>query len=84
MQLNDYKAAAITSWYIACKWDLIEYPAIKEVLDLTKIGTLHSFYAMETEILNTMDFYLGAPTPIVFLRPLSVIRQVGHSLFVVG
>nr|AFJ24835.1 cyclin B-1 [Schmidtea mediterranea] len=80
---KNLKLAYVTCWYIASKTDLLEYPCIEDVCELSKIEDPALINDFEVEVLRTIEFNLCIPTPILFLRPLSLIKQrrnVSHNI----
>ena len=71
---NELHLFGVTALYIACKYEEIYPPDVKDFVYITKQKfNSQNILQMELSILNTLSFNLTAPHPYIFLERYSNI-----------
>ena len=74
---KDFQLVGVTAMSIACKYEEIYFPDLARFLDMTdNTYTREEMVGMEAQILKELDYTLGAPTNIFFLRQFARIAEV--------
>lgn len=72
VQKNRLQLVGVTALFIASKYEEIYYPEIGEFVGICdKLYTKRDIIKMELEILDKLNFELGRPLPLHFLRRIS-------------
>uniref|UniRef100_A0A8C5LX98 G2/mitotic-specific cyclin-B1 n=1 Tax=Leptobrachium leishanense TaxID=445787 RepID=A0A8C5LX98_9ANUR len=73
--------AGVTAMFIACKYEEIYYPTIRDFAFVTDhTYTTGQIRNMELQILSTLQFNIGRPLPLHFLRRASKIGEANAVL----
>lgn len=73
--------AGVTAMFVACKYEEIYYPAIRDFAFVTDYTyTTAQIRNMELQILSTLKFDIGRPLPLHFLRRASKIGEADAVL----
>jgi cyclin B len=66
---NDYQLLGVTAMLVACKYEEIYAPEIRDFIYMTdKAYSKEQILLMERDILQTLDFNITAPSPYRFLE----------------
>lgn len=74
---RDFQLVGVTAMFIACKYEEIYFPELADFLGMTENAyQREEMRAMEVRILKALDYTLGTPAVVHFLRRYSRIAEV--------
>ncbi len=74
---SQFQLVGVTGMLIACKYEEVYSPGVEDLVYITdNTYTKEEVKTMEVTMLETLDYSLGAPSPVHFLRRYSRIAEV--------
>ncbi|NWR87305.1 CCNB1 protein, partial [Furnarius figulus] len=82
---GNLQLVGITALFLACKYEEMISPHIEDFSYVTNYSCLKfQIFQMEKRILKALDFFLGFPLPLHFLRRASKIAEVDSQQYVLA
>ena len=80
-----FQLVGITAMFIACKYEEIRTPSLSDFVYITSnTYTEDEMRDMEVSMLVALDYSLGSPAPIHFLRRYSRVAEVSTYIIYVA